>query len=45
MLHKRVRNTVQGLKETSNDHIIQNHQGTYQLDQNCIQPTAANLQK
>lgn len=44
-LHKRVRNAVQDLKEASNDRIIQNHQGANQLDQNCIQPTATNLQK
>lgn len=35
---------MQGLKETSNDHIVQSHQRAYQLDENYIQPTATSLQ-
>jgi len=34
---------MQGLKATSNDHIIQSQQKGNQLEQNYIQPTAISL--
>lgn len=39
----KIRLEMQGLKETSIDHIIQSHQRANQLDQNYIWPTAASL--